>query len=548
MALKYIVASIGLHAGSPGYSAFYQMGFKKQLAYIEHEIIAICERFKSSDPDVMLIVAWQEYALKSGLEDRSISLDDKRLLKKLMTSLCQQYTNLIIVAGTVATRRRVFSEEKLAKLMSGYERHRWVKEGFEHGYDEQMLTHEAKAKNLIKLVKQNYTFIVLDRSPLFSSMVANNIYLYRDKEGDCAYTVLNPGNTGRTGKLRQEQFIASDHERGEFYFTCLNAQINDGSSQLAEELQAMLLKILADRGHIFIRDEGIQIIRNSCYIFSNDLVVRHDKISPYCETIFLADELASVFRPAATENSSGSIFEFEHSNTGSKFTIAVEICREHGVGVLSRSNQPVTIHLVLSDTIPLEASNLAGIWNIQFDSRWMPQIISADPDHDTSIELYRTNLIDKVDLFIFHGSKPLCQEDIEYAGIGANAVILYADGGDFKASVVLNGGLSDYVKDLALEEHSIEFLRSILQATSCERNKFLKVETISSTDKIANQIVTAQGLVDCQHLSIKIKELINLILASLDSDVFAALITRSYVDIIGPLEHLSLLELLILKK
>lgn len=85
--------------------------------------------------------------------------------------------------------------------------------------------------------------------------------------------------------------------------------------------------------------EGVDVVRNSCYIFQSENIYRHDKLIPYYETRDILGNKTIpdnvVFRPSKGVTAN-PLIELTHPVTHQPFTVAVEICAEHANAYLKR--------------------------------------------------------------------------------------------------------------------------------------------------------------------------------------------------------------------
>ncbi len=106
-------------------SDFNDASFNNQLQNIDIHIRTICERLAQSKIQTdQWIITWHEYGLTNG-PDRYITSEQKRKLKSLMQKLTEKYQKLMIVSGTVATKRLITnkqenSEHKVNQITQSY--------------------------------------------------------------------------------------------------------------------------------------------------------------------------------------------------------------------------------------------------------------------------------------------------------------------------------------------------------------------------------------------------------------------------------------------
>ena len=96
--------------------------------------------------------------------------------------------------------------------------------------------------------------------------------------------------------------------------------------------------------------EGVDVARNTIYLFQGGNVSRHDKVTPFLETQMEegADEDEekkqeekhhyTVFQPAKRKKQN-ALFTFIDPTTQQPVSIGIEICREHSFGVLKEKIQ-----------------------------------------------------------------------------------------------------------------------------------------------------------------------------------------------------------------
>lgn len=142
------------------------------------------------------------------------------------------------------------------------------------------------------------------------------------------------------------------------------------------------------------------LVRNTSYVFvGGDCLARHDKTAPYNELGDLVPPL-TMFQPGKGRNKSPYI-EIKYAD-GVTIPVGVEICREHGMGVLKRycdikkMKRPL-IHFVLSDAIVKCHEHVNGDYFMHVDTASTAGLARMDDESCKSVEVvqYRANLLEK---------------------------------------------------------------------------------------------------------------------------------------------------------
>jgi hypothetical protein len=95
----------------------------KKIDQIRNRIVAMCKTLKEKElkhelkSNSMWIVAWREYGITEA-DSRVITPETKLLFKKVMQELTDQYPQLTIIAGTVATQKMIDKSIAQAKIDS----------------------------------------------------------------------------------------------------------------------------------------------------------------------------------------------------------------------------------------------------------------------------------------------------------------------------------------------------------------------------------------------------------------------------------------------
>jgi len=155
------------------------------------------------------------------------------------------------------------------------------------------------------------------------------------------------------------------------------------------------IKIIDDLQQL-MPDTGIDVLRNTCYVFHNQDTWRHDKMSPFEEEKDLLHK-QTVFQPGNKKNNM-PYCELTHPFTQFAVTIGTEICREHYFATLrTKSDRKPMFHFIISASLPLIISNIYGEYALQLDSINKPRLIlTRNEDFQTlPIHLYQSNMLEK---------------------------------------------------------------------------------------------------------------------------------------------------------
>jgi len=155
-----------------------------------------------------------------------------------------------------------------------------------------------------------------------------------------------------------------------------------------------------------IMSEDFSILRNTAYLVSFSVsdgkqIKTHDKIEPYHET--------EAYKPKGKD----SVIFRRGAQGGSNSCkideiVGVEICSEHGVGImvkqLAQSHEaPPLIHFILSDSSHFQRKHSPSPYAIHIDSHYKIQLIQNSDitiDPNLAVSLYSCNVlsVDKVEL------------------------------------------------------------------------------------------------------------------------------------------------------
>lgn len=175
-----------------------------------------------------------------------------------------------------------------------------------------------------------------------------------------------------------------------------------GEEKKAEDEQVFLHLQKVDRLKQEENKEGIDVVRNTCYVFQGGEIQRHDKTAPYLETLLSEDADVSadalnniVFQPGRGKTNN-PIITLVHPS-GKEFKVGIEICREHRFGTLknrSPDEKPL-IHLVMSDGMDIFLDKLHGVYAMHLDSYAKPKLIlSKEVLQSQQVKFYRMNLLE----------------------------------------------------------------------------------------------------------------------------------------------------------
>jgi hypothetical protein len=220
------------------WNEYAQLNGMQKIELVKDNIVSICEELKKSNPNATWIIAWREYGITEGLEERSISSQAKNFLKDEMAALVKQYPNLRIIAGTVATR----SNKSVEK----------AKEHFALYSD----------KNIVRIIAE---------------------------------------------KEKEDKDVELSSHIGRFE------------------------KILKNKD-LKLEGKPIQIMRNTCYIFTPVGIQRKEKNAPYQELHEDKNvDAHTAYRVGKENKSINSLIKIPDVR-GEGVAIGIEICREHALG------------------------------------------------------------------------------------------------------------------------------------------------------------------------------------------------------------------------
>lgn len=155
-------------------------------------------------------------------------------------------------------------------------------------------------------------------------------------------------------------------------------------------------------------NSSIDIYKNTTHLFQRSLesdnpqviIHRHDKIFP-AENEINTESPHSIFKPGK-EDSASCIFNINHLDANAHFSIGVEICREHGIGLLQyelkeKSLTTPLIQFILSNYIKSFKEFFAAPYIIHLDSLAQPALIITNSENYSftdDIVLYKHHLLD----------------------------------------------------------------------------------------------------------------------------------------------------------
>lgn len=96
----------------------------EKINLLATRISEVCEILKKQKPNATWIMGWREYGIRD-VGKRSISDETRIILKETMKAISRTYPNLIIVAGTVLTRKEKKISD-LPKILRYYDDLNWV--------------------------------------------------------------------------------------------------------------------------------------------------------------------------------------------------------------------------------------------------------------------------------------------------------------------------------------------------------------------------------------------------------------------------------------
>lgn len=146
-------------------------------------------------------------------------------------------------------------------------------------------------------------------------------------------------------------------------------------------------------------NSGIVALRNTCYVFHNQGIWRHDKTAPIREYSRSLDLLRThtLFQPGNKTNNNPYL-ELIHPITESPVAIGIEICREHVFSTLKKNAYKKSLlHIIMSDSVSINLDNIWGDYVLHLDSLCKPRLIlmKNEDSNQLPIHLYQSNILDK---------------------------------------------------------------------------------------------------------------------------------------------------------
>ncbi|MHB1949065.1 MAG: hypothetical protein ACYCQI_13235 [Gammaproteobacteria bacterium] len=147
--------------------------------------------------------------------------------------------------------------------------------------------------------------------------------------------------------------------------------------------------------------QSASIIRNNVYVYQKGRSIQKvRKKAPFSEmripgasALGKRSNSRQMFKPP-TKKSQNPIVTLIHPVSKKTIKVGIEICREHCMGVLKHTKAPEPLlHIVPSDSIPLEPCNLYGHYVVPFSSANQTQLVELKKDPLYEVELYRYNLL-----------------------------------------------------------------------------------------------------------------------------------------------------------
>jgi hypothetical protein len=113
------VVGIDINKIADAKNEYKSLSAEKKILLIQDAIISICEDLKKQEltgklqPNSMWIIGWREYGITEA-DSKFVTSKTKAFLKETMNNLVDKYKQLNIIAGTVASKRRVSKQLFLA--------------------------------------------------------------------------------------------------------------------------------------------------------------------------------------------------------------------------------------------------------------------------------------------------------------------------------------------------------------------------------------------------------------------------------------------------
>jgi len=177
---KIAVVNLGMEESHPNREQYTHSSAKDQIDHLIKNIHIACRELKEKRPLAMWLIGWQEYGVQ-GSEDHFLLPDEKKYFKKELAKISQQYPNLRILAGTVATERKFSGSKLLDKLQQTEQAYQdlhdqYTAQNGEEDNDECFVAHAGKVTQTLRELKNTQD----DKKEV--SIIRNTCYGFQDGE------------------------------------------------------------------------------------------------------------------------------------------------------------------------------------------------------------------------------------------------------------------------------------------------------------------------------------------------------------------------------
>lgn len=178
---EVIVVAIDLNRDDPMFDEYDNLPPEQKLKILTDKINFICQSLQREHKDASWIIVWREYGITgAGSQARAVTDDFKKKFKEALLRLANQYSNLTIIAGTIATEK-VGVLDKIRKIQKSYVDLKDIRKLEESTTSQatggwQIDLHEQALTKLIGELKEDVNFTV----------VRNTCYVFtRKKTREC---------------------------------------------------------------------------------------------------------------------------------------------------------------------------------------------------------------------------------------------------------------------------------------------------------------------------------------------------------------------------
>ena len=127
---RIAIVALDINKNHPNFKKNISVSASEQFISFQSYIKKTCEELKKSEPNSVWVIGWSEYGIKH-FSSRFIPNELKKIFKAYMQDLTREYPQLIIVAGTIATKKhfnKFVYKEKLEQIKEYYAENKWVQE------------------------------------------------------------------------------------------------------------------------------------------------------------------------------------------------------------------------------------------------------------------------------------------------------------------------------------------------------------------------------------------------------------------------------------